>query len=396
MISNTTPIYYKESVGRKEKILVLCVDVDNDIGKVGLKTPIIGRSEVLHAAVQFALTKPEDTDANALFTAINIYDSMVKEGRNVEIAVVAGDENSSVRAGMKIRSELLHIKDITHVDSVILVTDGAEDELVIPVIESILPIISIKRVVVEQIRGVEETYILIGRYLKKIIEEPRFSRIFLGVPGIILISLAILYVFNLLQHAFIVTLFIIGLTMFVRGFSIDRRVAAWWEESPIIFASTLLAALSIMIGLILNFTYPAETFTPKILGQRIKLVMPFIMFSIAVLLGGKAASKTLKKDIKLWHEVVGFIFLIFLYKLLASISNLLESLPTYFTLEDVWNLLFTKGILHWFALMMIVITVLTAVFMFIEREILREARRIRSLRRMSLRIKLKKLRRHRA
>ena len=376
-----------------EKILVLCVDVDDDIGRVGLKTPIIGREEVLKAAIKFALARPEDTDSNALFTAINIYDNMRREGKNVEVAVVAGDESSSVKAGMKIRDELSQIKSTAQVSGVILVTDGAEDELVIPVIESVLPIVSIKRVVVEQIRGVEETYILIGRYLKKIIEEPRFSRLFLGVPGIILLSLTLLYVFNLLQHAFIVTLFIIGLTMFIRGFSIDRRMAAWWEESPIIFASTLLAALSILVGLILNFTYPMETLTPKLLGQRIRLFTPFVMFSIAVLLGGKAASKSLRKDIKLWHEVVGFVFLIFLYELLTSISNLLESLPLVFTLEDVWGLLLSKGILQWFALMMIVITVLTAIFMFVERELSREARRLRSLKRMSLRIKLKKLRR---
>ena len=384
------------SKGEDEVILVLCVDVDDDMGRVGIKTPIIGRSEVLSAAVKFALARPEDTDANALFTAINIYDSMVKEGRNVEIAVIAGDESSSVKAGMKIRDELLQVKASTRVNSVVLVSDGAEDELVIPIIESVLPIVSIKRVVVEQMRGVEETYILIGRYLKKIIEEPRFSKLFLGVPGIILLSLTVLYIFNLLQHAFIVTLFIIGLTMFVRGFSIDRRIAAWWEESPIIFASTLLATLSILIGLTLNFTYPMESFSPKLLGQRIRLFTPFMMFSIAVLLGGKAASKTLRKDIKLWHEVVGFVFLVFLYGLLTSISNLLESLPSVFTPEDVWGLLLSKGILHWFALMTIVITVLTAIFMFIERELSREARRLRSLRRMSLRIKLKKLRRHRA
>ncbi|MEM0231687.1 MAG: DUF373 family protein, partial [Candidatus Methanomethyliaceae archaeon] len=66
----------------KRRILILSVDKDNDIGRVtGLSTPIIGKNEVLSAAIQFAIKSPEDSDVNSIFAAINIYETLVKEGQ---------------------------------------------------------------------------------------------------------------------------------------------------------------------------------------------------------------------------------------------------------------------------------------------------------------------------
>ena len=46
------------------KILVLCVDRDDDIGsKGGLETPIVGRSSCINAGIRLAIEDPEDPDA---------------------------------------------------------------------------------------------------------------------------------------------------------------------------------------------------------------------------------------------------------------------------------------------------------------------------------------------
>ena len=43
-----------------EKVLILCVDRDDDLGvKTKIKTPILGRKENLEAAVALALKDPE-------------------------------------------------------------------------------------------------------------------------------------------------------------------------------------------------------------------------------------------------------------------------------------------------------------------------------------------------
>ena len=61
----------------EERILILCVDRDGDIeAKTGIKTPIIGRKENLDAAIALALKDPEEADANAMFEAVRIYDSL--------------------------------------------------------------------------------------------------------------------------------------------------------------------------------------------------------------------------------------------------------------------------------------------------------------------------------
>ena len=77
----------KEKLGR---ILVLCVDSDDDLGvKAGIKTPILGRDENINSALSLALKDPEEPDANAIFEAVRIYDRLrkgAKENEKVEVA----------------------------------------------------------------------------------------------------------------------------------------------------------------------------------------------------------------------------------------------------------------------------------------------------------------------
>jgi len=50
---------------KEERLLILCVDRDDDIGlKTEEKTPILGRKENLNAAISLALKDPEEPDAN--------------------------------------------------------------------------------------------------------------------------------------------------------------------------------------------------------------------------------------------------------------------------------------------------------------------------------------------
>ena len=74
------------------KTLILNVDRDNDYGdKAQIEGPVIGYSECYAAAVKLVSIDPEDSDANALFGALKIYEDMKKNGEDVEIALVTGD-----------------------------------------------------------------------------------------------------------------------------------------------------------------------------------------------------------------------------------------------------------------------------------------------------------------
>ncbi len=203
-------------VGSEIKTLVICVDRDNDIGeKAGLKTPIIGKEASLSAATKLALADPEDSDVNAIFEAIRLCEQLksTEENAGVEIVLIAGDKKAGVEADRKIGEELERVLSKTAVESAILVSDGAEDEWIIPILGSRVKIDSVRRVVVKQSEQLESTFYLI----KRLFEDPKFSRTFLPPVGIILLLLALSLVFNLSDKAVGIILAFLGIYILLKG-----------------------------------------------------------------------------------------------------------------------------------------------------------------------------------
>jgi putative membrane protein len=89
----------------KERILVLSVDRDNDIGeKTKFKGPIIGREAVIKAAVALGCKDPGDSDLNALFQSVRVYDDMKKDC-TAEVAVVTGKRDVGIASDREITSQ---------------------------------------------------------------------------------------------------------------------------------------------------------------------------------------------------------------------------------------------------------------------------------------------------
>ncbi len=172
-----------------EKILVLAVDRDDDLGvKAGVRGPILGDDANIDAAMKLALADPEDSDANTIFAAVKLARELRKEGKNVEVATVTGHKNLGFIADQNINNQLKHVFQEFPADGVVFVTDGAEDDQVIPIIVSYAPIISKKTVVVKQAVQLERTYYVI----KNAIRDKDIAAILFGVPGIAFILWALL------------------------------------------------------------------------------------------------------------------------------------------------------------------------------------------------------------
>ena len=63
------------------RILVLCIDRDDDIGsKGGVATPIIGKEPCINAGISLTIEDPEDADANAIFGAIKVHSRSAGKG----------------------------------------------------------------------------------------------------------------------------------------------------------------------------------------------------------------------------------------------------------------------------------------------------------------------------
>ena len=92
------------------RVLVACIDRDNDIGKNGgVETPVFGRDQCINAGTRLAIEDPEDADANAIFGAIKIYEELVTKGYETEVALIAGAYNRGIEADEKISSELIAV-----------------------------------------------------------------------------------------------------------------------------------------------------------------------------------------------------------------------------------------------------------------------------------------------
>jgi putative membrane protein len=219
---------------RQKRILILCVDRDGDLGtKAGIKTPVIGRTANLDAAVSLALRDPEEPDANAMFEAVSLHDRLLKEQKPeevFEIATICGSELGGVGADRKLVAELSTLLESFAANEVILVTDGYTDEAVLPLIESRVPVSSVRRIVVKHSESIEETAALFGRYMKMLWSEPRYSRIALGLPGTLILIWGILAVLQQPVFYYAITIvLVLSSFMLIKGFGIDRAAKDFYK-----------------------------------------------------------------------------------------------------------------------------------------------------------------------
>jgi putative membrane protein len=213
-------------------LLVLCVDLDDDLGrKTGHQTPVVGRKSVEEAAVDLATADPEDSDVNVLFEGVHLYDHIDDE--TVEVAVVTGTNGSDVTAnrlvGEEIDTVLASLSTGEDVHAVVI-TDGAQDESVIPVIRSRVPIDSVRRVVVRQAQDLESMYYTI----KQVLDDPETRGTILVPLGVLLLIYPLVMVANyyhLPGVALGVLSGLLGGYLLFHGLGLDRTLDAAVERT---------------------------------------------------------------------------------------------------------------------------------------------------------------------
>ncbi len=171
------------------KVLVLCIDRDDDLGqKTGIEGPVIGRNENIRAALALGLADPEDADTNTILAAISTYDDLVKkEGISADIATLTGDVNVGYQSDIILTKQLEEALEVTGATSVVLVSNGAEDEYIFPMISSRTKVDSVRTVMVKQSKGIESTWY----YIVKQFKDTKNRRKFIAPAGIILIALGL-------------------------------------------------------------------------------------------------------------------------------------------------------------------------------------------------------------
>ena len=330
------------------RLLVICVDRDNDVGeKTGIVTPVIGRDGCIEAAQRLALEDPEDADSNSIFAAIKTYEDLISKGYQVEVVTIAGVKDRGVQADEKILSEAKQVLEKFSANGAVIVSDGEDDESVIPVIQNILPVVSVQRVVMKVSRSVEYSYAVFGKYLKMIAYDSKYSKFFLGVPGILLLIGGIATVFDYTAEIFAVLVSILGGAFVIRAFDVDRAWSNWAKPTPMGFIRifTMVAGVLLILSSVPAGVSSVETelidsdaeliskITDKvIIGQFVSGALPILWIGVGSIFAGILLSNWIGGVPRQISDILRIVVLGALYPTVAQFTNIMMYEESSFTL----------------------------------------------------------------
>lgn len=214
------------------RLLVLNVDRDNDLGrKTGIQAPCIGREEVLRAATALAVADPEEADANGMFAAVKEYDEIAADPGSYDadavfVAAVTGHIREGTQADAAMAHQIDQVLSATGADHCILVSDGGEDEHVMPIIQTRMKVDGVKRVIIKQAKNLEGFLFLFHR----LIHDEKLQRKFFLPFALLLVAGGA----SVILRSFEV---FVGAALFLAAFYIFVQVFSWGESIGNFFAS---------------------------------------------------------------------------------------------------------------------------------------------------------------
>jgi len=321
------------------KLLVICIDRDDDLGrKTGIPTPVVGRDACIEAAQRLALEDPEDADSNSIFFAVKTYEDLVSKGYEAQVITVTGVENRGVQADEKVASEIKLVLKKFSANGAVIVSDGEDDEMVIPVIQNVIPVISVQRVVMQVSRTIEHSYAVFGKFLKLVMYNPKYSKFFLGVPGILLLIGGIGAVTGYNVEIFAVLITILGGAFLIRAFDIDKAWTNWAKPTPegftrmfTLITGLILIAASVPAGITtVSSVYTSGTVeitsllgNEIVVGQFVSGMIPFLWIGLGTIFVGILFSNWLNRKLRHISDILRLIVLVALYPTVHQFTNIL-------------------------------------------------------------------------
>ncbi|MDD3792203.1 MAG: DUF373 family protein [Candidatus Bathyarchaeota archaeon] len=352
----------RETQQTHKRILILCVDRDGDLEtKADIKTPLLGRDTNVNGAVSLAIKDPEEPDANAMFEAVRLYDRLNKEKKSeetFEVATISGSDLGSVSADRKLVGELNSLLETFPATEVILVSDGYSDEAILPLVESRVPVSSVRRIVIKHSESIEETAAIFTKYARLLMDNPRYARIALGIPGILVFIFGLLWAIDnsgiykgAISFYGMAIVIVLGTFLLFKGFGLDRSAknfykwARDYEPPPLliqisnytVIAGILCIAVSVYLG-IANVNMSAAPFpedlggllgaAPRIAAYFIKGIEDLLIVGTCIVLLGRSVRLYIERDSKLLRNAALIVSIAWFRWILDSTANLIYN-PLY-------------------------------------------------------------------
>ena len=343
------------------KTLVLNVYRDDDFGrKAKVKGPIIGYAANLEAANKLGETDPEDSDLNAIFYAISIYNQLKKENKNVEIATITGHIHVGFKSDEILAKQLEEVIDKTGVQDVILISDGAEDEHILPIIQSRIKITSINRVSVKQSRELEDTYYRV----MKILEDEKVLKQFVLPIALVLIVWAFFAIIGMSGSGSGAIILTLGLFLLIRVFGWEKNIGMMWEDIKSGFLTGKLSIYTYILSVVILIAFGIYAYTNAYTAEDITTdfwaiptinfilsVIPGIVISGLIVIFGRSVDVYVRdKKVPLSYQMVPFSILasgFISYAILIAVKGAVRNMPaeiTYDVFEGNFILLVFIGI----------------------------------------------------
>jgi putative membrane protein len=247
--------------------LVVCVDRDDDLGrKAGVVGPVVGRQNVLDAALKLGTADPEDADTNAMFAAIHLLDQIRETGEDAEVVVLTGSPKVGVLSDRKVAEQFDRVLRERPATSAHLVSDGAEDEYLFPILASRVRIDGVRRVFIRQSASLESTYYTLVRALK----DPKLRAKTVLPFAIVLLILGIAAASGVIWWGVIGLSILLGIYLIFWTFDIDeavidslRSASTDIRQGSVAFGFGLFAIALVGVGFLTGYnvylSHPSET-----------------------------------------------------------------------------------------------------------------------------------------
>ena len=161
----------------------------------------------------------------------------------------------------------------TKANGVILITDGAEDEYILPIIQSRIKISSISRVSVKQSKELEDSYYR----LLKILDDEKVQKQFFLPIALVLIVWAFFVLIGMAASGFGAILFTLGAYLLIRVFRWERNIAKIWEEVKSSFLTGKLSVYTYILAIVVIVAFAYFSYDNTNLDSDVMLV-PILQF----------------------------------------------------------------------------------------------------------------------
>jgi len=230
--------------------LVLCLDRDGRLA-ADRDPPLVGDEQVAALVTSVGVEDPEDARVNGLLEALRVARELRREGEDAVVALVssAGDAVGGDRA---IARQVEALVEEYGPESAVLVVNSAEDEQVVPIVESRVRVDAVDRVVVRQARDIESTYYLLKQFLG---DEELRAAVLIPLGAALVAFPVLLTVADSVGVALSVVAGVIGTFFLYKGLGVDdllrglpRAASDAFYSGQVSFVTYVVAAGLALVG----------------------------------------------------------------------------------------------------------------------------------------------------